>query len=691
MKKFLIFSIFTFFFVLIGLSFMGKIAYIKKNINIFSKIIDKEIFINNDKVSINGINISSTKPGTFPGDLKANKDDYLRWFNDIKELNLNCLRVQGLMNPEFYEALNEFNLNNNKQLYLLQGISLNELSLRDGEDIQGEKVSNELKKNIETTVDAIHGNEIPILSSNAKGIYQTNISQYVLGYTIGNELAYDDIIYSEIINDLPNFKGKYVQTKDNASDTEKYLSYIADYLVEYESKNYKEQRIISFVSVEDDIMKFVRDGYVNKRNKEKRFIDIENIQKTEDFKSGIFISYNISISKDESLINKNVLNKYFTELNKYHSVPVVISEYSVPSSRMVGDFIKNDENGYITEKEQGNMLIEAYNAIKESGCAGGILFEWQDSWYRSSWNTKEFFTLDRSAYWSNAQVFRQNFGLLSFEPGEEKNISYPDKSINEWKEKNLIVKNDEMTLSMKEDEKYLYFLVEFNKPINETDRIYIDLDVTPNSGINKYDEKKLTFENNVDFIIDLGKENSKVLVHEYYDTFKFIESRNELKVDPNKINVKKNGEGFSVVKLHSKAKSYSEVTNKFKEAKSYETGKLVLGNGNPKSEEFNSVADYYINENYIELRIPWGLLNFKDPSTKSIINDFYETFSFDSKKIDYINVGVTRKNNDEENSRLVSKKFNLDSWVKPKYHERFKESYYILKEEFNKNKEEKCK
>ncbi|HAT4161619.1 hypothetical protein [Clostridium perfringens] len=684
MKKFLVFSIFTFFFAFIGISFIGKMSYIKKDINIFSRITDKEIFVGNDKININGINISSTKPGSFPGDFKANKEDYIRWFNYINELNLNCLRVQGLMNPEFYEALYEFNLNNNKPLYLLQGISLNEVALEDGEDIQGEKVSDEFKKNIKTTIDAIHGNKIPTLSSNSKKIYETNISKYVIGYTIGNELAYDDIIYSEIMNDLKDFKGKYVQAKDNASDTEKYLSYIADYLVEYESKNYKEQRIINFVSVEDDIMKFLRDGYVNKKNKEKRFIDIENIKKTEDFKSGIFVSYNVSIAKDESLINKNILYKYFTELNKYHSVPVVISEYSVPSARMAGDFIKNDEKGYITEKEQGNMLIEAYNAIKESGCAGGILFEWQDSWYRSSWNTKELFTLDKSAYWSNAQVFSQNFGLLSFEPGDEKKVSYPDESINEWEENNLIGSNDELTLSMKEDEKYLYFLVEFNKPIDEGDRIYIDLDVTPNSGVNRYEEKKLTFENNVDFIIDLGKENSRVLVHEYYDTFKFIESRSELKVDPNKINVEKNGQGFSVVKLYYKEKSYSEVTNTFKDSKSYETGKLVLGNGNPKSEEFNSVADYYINDNYIELRIPWGLLNFKDPSTKSIIDNFYETFSFDSKKIDYINVGVTRKNTNEEGSRLASKKFKLDSWVKPKYHERLKESYYMLKEEFNK-------
>ena len=57
MKKFLIFSIFTFFFVLIGINFIGKMAYNKKDINILSKIIDKEVFLGDDKVIINGINI----------------------------------------------------------------------------------------------------------------------------------------------------------------------------------------------------------------------------------------------------------------------------------------------------------------------------------------------------------------------------------------------------------------------------------------------------------------------------------------------------------------------------------------------------------------------------------------------------------------------------------------------------------
>lgn len=53
---------------------------------------------------------------------------------------------------------------------------------------------------------------------------------------------------------------------------------------------------------------------------------------------------------------------------------------------------------------------------------------------------------------------------------------------------------------------------------------------------------------------------------------------------------------------------------------SYETGKLRQGNGNPEAEDYDSLADYYISENgVVEMRIPWLLLQAKDPSQKEFI------------------------------------------------------------------------
>ena len=87
---------------------------------------------------------------------------------------------------------------------------------------------------------------------------------------------------------------------------------------------------------------------------------------------------------------------------------------------------------------------------------------------------------------------------------------------------------------------------------------------------------------------------------------------------------------------------------------------------------------------YVEVRIPWALLNFMDPSTKQIADDFYENFKTKPMKINDINVGVTIKENEKVITRIKSTPYKLNGWSVPKYHERLKKSYYILKEELSK-------
>ena len=55
----------------------------------------------------------------------------------------------------------------------------------------------------------------------------------------------------------------------------------------------------------------------------------------------------------------------------------------------------------------------------------------------------------------------------------------------------------------------------------------------------------------------------------------------------------------------------------------YETGKLQYGNGNPSAEDFDSLADFYVKDGILELRLPWLMLNVKDPSQKQIMGDIW--------------------------------------------------------------------
>jgi len=110
-------------------------------------------------------------------------------------------------------------------------------------------------------------------------------------------------------------------------------------------------------------------------------------------------------------------------------------------------------------------------------------------------------------------------------------------------------------------------------------------------------------------------------------------------------------------------------------AESYETGKLLYGNANPESKDFNSLADFCARGDYIEIKLPWQLLNFSDPSKMQIHDDYYD----DNYGIEYINIDEIYAGIGTEKERIALKPFKLKGWGnKVTYHERLKSSYYIM-------------
>ena len=64
------------------------------------------------------------------------------------------------------------------------------------------------------------------------------------------------------------------------------------------------------------------------------------------------------------------------------------------------------------------------------------------------------------------------------------------------------------------------------------------------------------------------------------------------------------------------------------------------------------------------------------------MDDIYKYYQAKPMIINKINVGTTIKEN-ENITRLGSSIFKLKSWIKPKYHQRLKKSYEIIKDELN--------
>jgi hypothetical protein len=108
----------------------------------------------------------------------------------------------------------------------------------------------------------------------------------------------------------------------------------------------------------------------------------------------------------------------------------------------------------------------------------------------------------------------------------------------------------------------------------------------------------------------------------------------------------------------------------------YETGLLTYGNANPDSVDFNSLADFNAGEGYIEIKLPWQILNFFDPSMMKIHDDYYEKYGVEGMIIDEMFIGVC---DEVDSERVELGSVKLEAWEQEvTYHERLKQSYYIL-------------
>ena len=114
--------------------------------------------------------------------------------------------------------------------------------------------------------------------------------------------------------------------------------------------------------------------------------------------------------------------------------------------------------------------------------------------------------------------------------------------------------------------------------------------------------------------------------------------------------------------------------------KKIETGRLRYGNANPSSSNYDSLADFAYKNNIVEIRIPWQLLNIMDPSARMAMADFHEAGTKPAK-IGGMHVSFLLMNAEIEETPQYAF-FTWEEWKTPKYHERLKKSYDIVKRGF---------
>jgi hypothetical protein len=127
-------------------------------------------------------------------------------------------------------------------------------------------------------------------------------------------------------------------------------------------------------------------------------------------------------------------------------------------------------------------------------------------------------------------------------------------------------------------------------------------------------------------------------------------------------------------------------------------GQLRRGTTDPAAPDYNSLTMWQAKGNLIEMRIPWMLLGFADPSSLLAVNYEEKDGKLQTQKVDGVRVIpwiVNRSTNEVyglgNGSEVtdVSKlpKYKWKSWNETQFQERLKKSYTIMQKAFKEIKE----
>lgn len=699
MKKFLISSVILLLCLLgifYAIYFKGFYIDFEQNAEITTttKVEGKVIQIKNkegqyEPFVIKGVDLPSSIAGYYSTDYAIDKKTYIKWFKQIQDMGANTIRSYTIYNDTFYNAFYEYNINNENPLYLIQGIQVSDYANNNSFDAYQKDYYYNLRSDAIDVVDVIHGKKI-ITTNKMKGsgFYKHDVSAWTLGYIIGNEWNAQTVKYTDKNKNDNQYNGEYFKTTQDATNFEVMLAKVMDSLVSYENDKYKKQSLITFASSPESDPFTFETVYAKQIGKFVN-IDAEHIKATDELLSGYFASYKVydycpnfaSYFSDEQKIElQNILPKIDTSLyyegytqllQEYHTMPVVISGYGYSSSRGTDDI-----NGPLNEVEQGQLLVSTYNDIIKSGCSGAFIDSWQDCWDRRGWNISYAVDLNEIYRWNDIQSESTGYGLISFESNDI-NI---DGSIDDWDSVDIIKNDEGIKISTTSDEKGIYLFIE-KQGLTKNDKLFIPIDVTSNSGSKIDSASNTTFNRAADFIIQLDGNNSKMVVQSRYESIRENYLSQIEGIDPFVEYPEIDDDVFLPIKMLCDNKNMIENDMSEEEIKklslfsTIETGKLIEGNSNPKSDDYNSLSDYYYGKNCVEIRIPWQMLNFYNPYDKQIHDDYYdENYGVVDMQISNIYIGAGEKGKD-----IKLYEMKLKDLSSLKYKQKLKESYKIVK------------
>ncbi len=608
-----------------------------------------------------GVNLGVALPGRFPSQFPTDSALYAGWLDTLSAMNANVLRVYTVLPPHFYRALRAWNLSNpTRPLWLVQGVWT---ELPPEHDFDDAHWKSSFRAEMRNVVDLLHGAaELPPRRGHASGRYDADVSRWTAAYIIGREWEPFAVkAYDAAHPGTHTYQGRFLSA-DAAPAMDVWMAEQCDYLLRHEMKEWNALRPIAYTNwpTLDPLYHPTESGTAEEREWRRRAgrsitgatleyendaigLDANLIRATAENPAGWFASYHAypyypdfmlydpGYRQARSSEGPSTYFGYLADLRRHHAeIPFVISEYGVPSSRGNAHFQPQGWNhGGHDEEAMAAIDARLTREIRESGAAGAILFAWMDEWFKKNWIVIDFEQPgDRNRLWLNAMDAEQNYGILGQYPGPATDRPMLGGDPGPWRRMPVVQAADGALKAIRagSDEGYLYLSVELAPGALDwnTSDLLIALDTyLPRSGQMALPGIPQQSEIGFEFLVELkNPSEGSIRILPSYNPY--VGANAILAGDdfgqfyrrPATIGVETDGRFAPMFVITNRARFGRDGT--FYPAQGYDRGQLRFGR-----EVESSLADWYADSTagLIEIRLPWGLLNVTDPSSRTVLFD----------------------------------------------------------------------
>jgi len=658
-----------------------------------------------------GVNLGATLPGHFPGEFPIERADYLRWFDQIKEMGANVIRVYTRHQPVFYEALVDYNRKHaDDPLYFIQGIWSPEEQLIEKQDAYDSEIEKAFREEIENDVKAVYGDlTMPGTQGKSSGTYKANAGPYLLGWSIGTEWDPEMVANTNKRHkDKASYVGPFFATTAKATPFEAWLAQMVDYAAKTEQA-YGWRHPMSFTNwVTTDVLSHPNEPLFTE---DLVSVDATHLKPVQ-WNAGYFASYHVypyypdffRFDDKEGKGRTDTYTPYLKKLKAYHKgMPIMVTEYGVPSSAGVSHLapLGRSQGGH-NETEQGKIDAELTKIIHDQGYSGALLFMWQDEWFKKTWNTMPMeLPEDRRAYWLNVLTNEKQFGVLGMYAGLEDKlvIDGEDGDWNKLKDSRKTKLQADVpgieSIEAAHDEAYVYLGIRLDHPFDPSkEKIEIGTDSLPGGNRRGDALPGKTLDEGLETLVTIGDDKETgVKIAARYDMEKRLYGYVYGMIDMSAQELKDDSGLFNDWHLPVSLKMEPPDTKTAHPYENIDVGTLKRGTNNPASASYDSLAMWQYQGDFIELRIPWMLLGLADPSSKQAVSYEMPKKAFSTEAIEGIRfvpwivdketnevVGLGAETASGSYPVTQVPKYTWDGWDAVTYTERLKPSYTAMQE-----------